>query len=541
MTAPSSLLRGIGLSALACAAVSNLSAQNSTWSNAGAAWSNAANWTSGVPDSNVERAVFTTSGSPVNPDVDGAYTIQGITFSNGLSTSYVFGGTGSLTIDANATTTTNTIQINGNQTFNVNVLTTNTADTDGQRFVIGTGSGTMNFGAGYSLTVGTGGVALQATGAGSGEFNFYGTVNLGSSALTQQSAQTSVYFREGSSVNSSATSGIISNSTGNMYFETDDIVLGGSATLTMFGSFSSDAAMYLTRDGLDITENVRIANTASGFTRTLGVDIAGSGTATWSGQVDISQNSGADIARTVRLTAGAGDRAVFSGNIISSSATVFTDELRVDGGGTVVFSGNGNTYSAPTTVVAGTILLANNASGSATGGDAVTVEGTLGGTGALALAGTAGLTVISGGLVSPGDGGIESLEVNLGSTTGTASFLSGASFVFDLNTPGSADLLTFTGLTASSGEIAFNGNVIDFNNLGGLAPGLYTLMTFDADNAYTGTLAVGSGLGGYSGELIYNADSIQLNVVPEPSSLVLLAGTVGAAFLWRRRRDGGRR
>lgn len=534
MTTPASLLRCFGLSALVCLAVSPSRAQT-TWNNSATSWGSVGSWTSGIPDTNTERAVFTTSGSPLNPDVDGAYTIQGITFSNALTTSYVISGTGSLTIDANSTAVTNTIQVNGNQTFNVNLFTTNTLDTDGQRFVIGTSSGTMNFGAGYTVTVGTGGLSLQATGAGTGEFNFYGDVVLGANSLTQQSAQTPVYFREGSTVTSSATAGVISNSAGNMYFETDAVNLGGSAQITMFGSLTADAGVFLTKNGLNMAENVRIANTASGFTRTVGVDIAGSGTATWSGNVDISQNtSGVDISRTVRLTAGAGDRAVFSGTVISTSATVFTDALQIDGGGTVVLA-NANTYTAATTVNVGTVLLVNNAAGSATGGNALTVDGILGGTGRIAPTGANGLAVNSGGIVAPGDGGIESLEINLASTTGTASFLSGSTFTFDLNAPGSSDVLDFSGLTASSGDVVFNGNVVNFTNIGGLAPGTYTLMTFDADNAYTGTLAIGTGLGSYTGSFIYNADSIQLSVVPEPSTALLLLG--GLALLRARRRN----
>jgi autotransporter-associated beta strand protein len=535
MMTPSSLLHRCRLSALLATAALTAQAQNTTWNNTGANWSSAGSWSTGVPDTNTERAIFTTSGAPSNPNVDGTFTLQGITFSNSLTTAYTFGGTGTLIIDANNAGTTNTIQINGNQTFNVNLTTTNSLG-GAQRFVIGTGSGTMNFGAGTTFTVGTGGVSLQATGAGTGEFNFYGLVNLGTNALTQQSTVTPVYFREGSSVTSAGTSGVLSNSAGTMYFETDNVNLGGSASISMIGSLANDAAIYLTRNGLNMTENVRIANTASGQTRTVGVDIAGSGTATWSGNVDISQNtSGADIARTVKFTAGSGDRAVFSGNIISTSGTVFTDALQIDGGGTVVISGTGNTYNAATQVLAGTTLLANNAAGSATGGNSVTVNGTLGGTGGLILSGTNGLTVNSGGIVAPGDGGIESLEVNLAGTTGAASFLSGSTFVFDLNAPGSSDVLSFTGVSLGT-DVVFNGNVVNFNNLGGLAPGLYTIMTFDGANAYTGTLAVGTGLGSYTGDFIYNANSIQLNVVPEPSVGVLLLGGMAGAALLRGRR-----
>lgn len=535
MMTPSSIFHRCGLPVLLGAAALTAQAQTTTWNNTAVNWSSAGSWSTGVPDSNVEKAVFGTSGSPSNPNVDGDFTIQGITFSNSLTTAYTFGGTGTIIIDGNAAATTNTVQINGNQTFNVNVTTTNSQGGT-QRFVIGTGSGTMNFGAGSTFTVGTGGVSLQSTGAGTGEFNFYGDVVLGTNSLTLQSTATPVYFREGSSVSSSATSGVLSNSAGNMYFETDNVNLGGSASISMIGSLANDAAIYLTKNGLNMTENVRIANTASGQTRTVGVDIAGSGTATWSGNLDISQNtSGADIVRTVKLTAGAGDRAVFSGNIISTSGTVTTDGLQIDGGGTVIISGTGNTYNSPTSVIAGTTLLANNAAGSATGGNSVTVNGTLGGTGGLILSGTNGLTVNSGGVVSPGDGGIESLEVNLASTSGAASFLSGSTFVFDLNAPGSSDVLSFTGVSLAT-DVVFSGNVVNFNDIGGLAPGLYTIMTFDGANAYTGTLSVGTGLGGYTGEFIYNANSIQLNVVPEPSAgLLILGGMAGAALLRGRR------
>ena len=535
MTAPTSVIR-------LCVVVASLTAasafaQNTTWNNSGTNWSSVGSWTSGVPDTNLEKGYFSSSGSPQNPNVDGNYTINGLTFST-TAFAYTFGGTGSLTIDANSASNVNTIQINGNQTFNVDVNTTNSGGSAAQRFVIGTSTGTMNFGAGKTLTVGTGGITLGTTGSSSsGEFNFYGNVSLGANAITQSSAAISVYFREGSSVSSSATAGIISNSAGNMYFETDNVNLGGSAQITMFGSLTFDAGVYLTKNNLNISENVRIANTASGFTRTVGVDIAGSGTATWSGDIDISQNSGSDIARTVKLTAGTSDRAIFSGNIISSSATVFTDSLVIDGGGTVVLSGTNNTFTSPVVVNAGTVLLANNAgTTSATGANSVTINGTLGGTGRIAPGTANGITVNSGAVVSPGDGGIESLEINLSSTTGTASFLSGSTFSFDLAAPGASDVLAFTGLTASSGDVAFNGNTVNFTNIGGLAAGLYTLFTFDQANAYTGTLNVGSGLGGFTGNFVYNADRIQLNVVPEPGTVALIVSGLGLiAFRLRRR------
>jgi len=510
----------------------------STWNNTGTNWSSSSVWAnSNVPDSNTEKATFAASGSPQNPNVDANFTINGITFAS-TAASYTFGGTGLLTIDANSASTLNTIQVNGNQTFNVDITTANSNSATGQRFVIGTSTGTMNFGSGHTLTVGAGGLSLQVTGAGSGAFNIYGAVSLGANSLTQGSAATPVYFRQGSSITGTATGGIISNSAGNMYFETDNITFGGSAQITMFGSLASDAGIFMTKSGLNINENVRIANTASGQIRTVGVDIVGGGTSTWSGNIDISQNSGTDIARTVKFTASAGNRGVFSGNIISSSTTVFTDALQIEGGGTVVMSGTGNTYTSPTTVSAGTILLANNTgSTSATGGNSVTINGSLGGIGRLAPAGTAGLVVNSGGSVAPGDGGIGTLSLDLASTTGVANFASGSTFTFDLAAPGSSDVLAFTGL-AASGDVTFNGNTINFTNVGGLGVGTYTLFTFNGSNLYTGTLAIGTGLGSFTGNLNYNAGSITLDVVPEPSTVALAAaGGMFALFGWMRRKQ----
>ncbi|CAN5529152.1 hypothetical protein BH09VER1_BH09VER1_22950 [soil metagenome] len=519
---------GLVLSAVACFALATVSsAQAQSWNNTGTNWSSATSWTANnVPDTNTEKAVFGSfAASPLNPNVDAAYTIQGMTF-NSTAYNYTFGGTGTLIIDANTNSVTNTIQLNGNQTFNVNVTSTNSGGSNGQRWVIGTNGGTMNFAAGTTLTVTTAALTIQSTGGASGVFNFYGLVNAGSFGVTHQGGGTSVYFRSTSQLN-----GTYTNSVGDTFFETGNL---GTSQLSMIGSLAGDAAFYISNSGVDISNNIRIGNTnVTTNARTVGVDITGSGTGTWSGTVDVAQNSGIAPARTVKLTAGASDRANFTGRIISTSTT--TLGLQVAGGGTVSFSNTGNSYNVATTVVAGTLLLANNGSvGSATGASDLTVNGALGGAGRIAPTGTNNVSVTSGGEVAPGDGGIGTLEVNLGSTTGTASFLSGSTFTFDLNAPGTSDVLGFTGLNASSGEIAFNGNTVNFNNLGGLAAGTYTLFTFDAATDYTGTLAVGTGLGALSGSFVYNSNSIQLTVVPEPSTTALVAGSL-AGLLWLRR------
>ena len=218
-------------------------------------------------------------------------------------------------------------------------------------------------------------------------------------------------------------------------------------------------------------------------------------------------------------------------------------KFNVTGLGTAILShAAGNGYTGMTTVYTGATLLVNNASGSGTGSGAVDVRSgaTLGGTGIIVPGGSAGIAVASGGILAPGDSVLDvlgTLEINLASTTGKSVFQTGARFAFDLNAPGQSDTLAFTGLTA--GDVVFNNNVMDFTNLGGLAPGSYTLFTFATAGAYTGGLAVGTGLEGYEASFSYNAQSIVLNVVPEPGTTGLVLGALGLLAVRRRRNRVG--
>lgn len=199
--------------------------------------------------------------------------------------------------------------------------------------------------------------------------------------------------------------------------------------------------------------------------------------------------------------------------------------------------------------VEGGTLLANNTSGSATGQAEVVVQsgGTLGGAG-IAAPGVGDadrqLLVESGGTISPGELGSSdtgTLTIDLSRTPEGAEFLSGAEFTFDLNGVSDHDVLAFIDDTsladAFTSDVLFNGNLINFNDLtgGSLANGSYTLMTFDADTNYEGTLAIGTGLSSYSGStLVFNDDSsVVLNLVPEPSTALL--AMLGLLPLLRRR------
>jgi hypothetical protein len=223
----------------------------------------------------------------------------------------------------------------------------------------------------------------------------------------------------------------------------------------------------------------------------------------------------------------------------------------------------GNTYSGGTTVNAGTLLLSNT-SGSATGTGSVSVlnTATLGGSGRIAPTGAAGVSVSSGGSIAPGTTGIGTLTFDLSGTTGTVSMLTGSTFKFDLGianasissiAAGSSDMLAITGASAS--DFAFNGNTVDFLNTG-TGNGFYKIFdtSFGATtwtgltfNGTTGVVSAGLtainfaggstasfivGTAGNGGDL----GDIYLEVVPEPSTWVMVAFGLTLATVLRRRR-----
>ena len=235
----------------------------------------------------------------------------------------------------------------------------------------------------------------------------------------------------------------------------------------------------------------------------IGASISGTGIA--AGTTVTSINTSTKVVGLSIVASGAGTAG--QKMTVTGVTNNVTTAVNKTGNGTWVLSG-ANSYAGGTTVNNG-ILLVNNTAGSGTGTGTVTVNSpaTLGGTGTM----IGSLAVSTGGTVAPGNAGVGTLTNNL--TGGkTAAFASGALLAMELGAPGTNDTLAFTGLTTGVSAVTFNGNVINFTNAGGLATGTYTLVTFDADNAYTGTLAIGTGLEAFSPTLIYNSNSIQLQV-----------------------------
>jgi fibronectin-binding autotransporter adhesin len=222
-----------------------------------------------------------------------------------------------------------------------------------------------------------------------------------------------------------------------------------------------------------------------------------------------------------------GNAARLSG-VLSGSAG-----LIVAGGGTLTVSNAGNTFTGPVTVNAGTRLLVDGTLATDPT-NAVTVNGTLGGTGTI----NRPVAVNSGGTLAPGD------SPGVLTVTKAVTLTGGSTFLVELNgpTPGNGpnnhDQLNLTG----GGSISLGGATLAGTIGGGYTPAPTDQLFIINGGAVTGTFANGStvNLGSFNAQIVYNPTSVVLTgflPVPEPAHLLLLCGgAAGALGWWRRRR-----
>jgi autotransporter-associated beta strand protein len=208
--------------------------------------------------------------------------------------------------------------------------------------------------------------------------------------------------------------------------------------------------------------------------------------------------------------------------------------LTKSGSGTVTLTGN-NTYTGPTNVTAGTLLVNGNQA-AATGAVTVASGATLGGTGTLG-----GATTIAGA-VSPGIGGIGTLNVaNSVTWQGAASASSSTDWIFQLGASNNSDLLNITGDFGK--DYTTYGTTFRFDFGGSTNTGTFKLVDWSGTSSFApGDFSftnLGSGL---EGSFTINGTELDFSTfppVPEPATWIAMAALIltGGTMALRRRRN----
>jgi autotransporter-associated beta strand protein len=333
---------------------------------------------------------------------------------------------------------------------------------------------------------------------------------------------------------------------------------GGSGQLKLTGHNAFTGGVHV-QNGTLVVGNDRALGT--GTLNLAGGALQGEGgTREIDNSVQVSGNvrfSGNDALRFTGSTSLSGQRTLTVENSTTFGGGLTEGEsgsgLVKAGGGTLIIAG-ASSYSGPT-VVNGGHLVVNNSTGSGTGSGHVTVSsgGTLGGGGIISGA----VTVSSGGRLAPGN--------SPGTlSTGDATWEGAGSYVWDINdvnagtgTDPGWDLHAVTGtLTiAATSESKFNllitsltlgntaGAVHDFSGaqsyswkLAEASSGIvgFDPVKFNLDRSAFANSAPGSFSLSQAGNDLY----LNYTAVPEPGAMALLTGLGLTGFaLWRRRRQ----
>lgn len=313
--------------------------------------------------------------------------------------------------------------------------------------------------------------------------------------------------------------------TGGLFINGGSVVLGASSASTT-GATAANG------------NNVTVNDLGS-----LAVNVTGASGATIGG---LSGNG--DVAPQYQQTAGSGDRAI---TISPASGThTFEGTIRNGAGGSVlsvVKSGNGvqvfgsssnASFTGTTSVSAGTLLVNTTFGGSGAG--AVTVSGgTLGGNGTI----TGATTIQSGGTLAPGNSpdvltfangltleGATNMELN-GTTRGTqydGIDLTGGSLVY-----GGTMSLTFGSAFLASNTTfdLFNFSVSQSGTFTSIASSSVYNFTLNSGNSYSAADQLGN-----TWSFNHSTGDLSFSAIPEPTTWALLAGSLTALVIFRRRR-----
>ncbi len=193
------------------------------------------------------------------------------------------------------------------------------------------------------------------------------------------------------------------------------------------------------------------------------------------------------------------------------------------GSGSLVLSG-ADSYKGATSVEAGTLVV--NGSLNAAGNVAVASGSTLAGTGSVGS-----VSVSSGGHISAGGTSVGTLTV-----AGDLTLSSGAKLDFDLGAVAASDKISATASTLSIVDLGFSN--FTFNTALTFDAGVYTLIDASSIVGSLNSSDLSGSLGGLTGTLSVVGGDVVLTVVPEPSTLVLIAVALSSVpFVFKRRRQ----
>lgn len=541
------------------------------WSNglSDLVWNNAANDTAVFGNANGAAGTITlgtgitVGGLIFNAPGSGNYTLSGTTIT-------LAGSTPTITTNVNATINsgiggsagltksgTGTLVLGGTNTYSGGTVIN--AGTLSFSSNSATGAGGLPNG---SITL-MNGATLQYTG-GSGGFNRGYVLDAGTTTIASTSTVSNSGLNSSGGVSFTGSGDrtlVLSSVTGNAITfggsigdglgGATSVVKSGAGDLNLNGTSNTYSGSTVVNAGKIFTNgNNRISTVSTVYINT-GAEIRLNGD-----QIIANlQNGAGGGGQLTRAFAGTSIATIQSGSFSGRITDLASDRnigVTKTTNGVLRLSGTNNSYTAGTTISAGTLLV-NNPSGNGLGVGAVTVtSSTLGGSGFIGLTGANSISVGTAGVISAGDsavsGGVGTLTLNGGSTTGAIlNMQADSSFTFDLAAGNANDTIRFYNYTGASDFLRDGGGItLNFN---GAQEGTYDLFLFYSNAGTTLTSAgfteltsnfsLGSGLSGYNAAWDYSQTgvvSLTLTAVPEPGAMGLAIAGLAVCLVRRRRK-----
>lgn len=465
-----------------------------TWSGSGGDgnWATPENWTGSAIPASTDDVIFGSSGSLTVKVAASGVTASTLTLNNNAG-AYVFTG-GPLTFGSVATgaptvitsATTSLVKFNLDVLINYNSPGINAGNLEFNGSLGGVR--TPDFYINQNRTVVVNGVM-----SGAGNLYINGSSN---SFLELNNANT---YTGSTTIQNTTTRIRNAQAFGNV---TSEISIGAGT--------ANSAPSLMIANNTTLARKIRIVSPSAGFTNIVKLGGDSAADSGYSGNIALGSDNA--TAAGVTLTAAAGGKVTFSGNLLrAAGATGTGDSVLVDAVGTVVMSGSGNTYSGATTVSSGSLLVDGTLMA---GGAAVSVKSgaTLGGVGTI----NRQVVVENGGkLLKQGTDGLKVSALQLSDT-------SVIDWQPDAQSPG----------IIVAGNLVLDG-LLNVNESQTLTAGTYNLFT--AASITDNGLTIANMPAGAHYQIITTANSVDLVVAPVPEVATCgLLGSLSVVLLTRR-------